>query len=63
MDEVDTTNGRLARVIADVEQLIEWAKADTEASYEAGAVEQAEADLHRAGVLTDIHLTLLKIKR
>ena len=45
--DIDTTNGRLTRVLADIDQLIAWAEADRDASRETGADYQAKGDAQR----------------
>lgn len=51
MNPLDTTNGRIERVLADLAQLIEWAYADAEASQESGSHYQAHNDQVRASSL------------
>lgn len=51
METIDTTNGRLARVLADLDELINWARADAEHSAESGADAQSADDSARVRVL------------
>jgi hypothetical protein len=49
---MERTNETLERVIGDVRQLIQWAKADREQSLEADAIAQAGDDGARVALLT-----------
>lgn len=59
MEDIDSTNGRLARVLSDIDQLIAWAEADREASYAAHANDQAE---HHARNVSLLHMAKHTLK-
>jgi len=62
-EELDTTNGRLARVLSDIEQLMVWALADYEASKENGYRDQAAHDRQRVRLLQQAQDCLTSIRR
>jgi ribosomal protein L17 len=51
MEPIETTNGKLAKVRADIEELIDWAWADADHATENDAPDTAEDDKQRAKLL------------
>ena len=63
MDPLETTNGMLADIIPKVNQLIAWAEADRDSSYESGAYAQGRQDRARIAKLTKARELLAQCER
>lgn len=55
---MQTTNERIDEALVIVAELIGWARADMEASYEAGATDQGDLDRHRVSMLMQAERSL-----
>lgn len=63
MHTVETTNGKLDAVIADIRVLINWALADSEHAAENDAPETAKDDKRRARILSKAIVALQAARR
>jgi hypothetical protein len=63
MKTIETTNGRLAKVRADIKELIDWAWADADHAAENDAPDTAEDDKQRARLLHQALKLLDKCER